>query len=106
MKTFKHPRTERKLKQQVCEMLDTVGAWYWMPVPSGYGRSTLDFIGCYRSIIDGRGTFFVIETKSPGNQLTHRQAAELQKIRDAGGIAIWGDNIDSIRDQFNAQVYA
>jgi penicillin-binding protein-related factor A (putative recombinase) len=38
-----------------------------MPVPSGYGESTLDYIGCYKA------RFFAIETKKPGGKLTPRQ---------------------------------
>lgn len=95
MKTFKYPRTERKLKVEVMAMLDEVGAWTFMPVPTGMQRATLDFLGCYK------GRFFAIETKRPGEVPTARQTAEIQRIRDAGGFAIWGDTSNHIRTYFN-----
>ena len=75
---------EGKLKDKVRKLLDEAGAWYWMPVPSGYGRSTLDFIGCYR------GRFFAIETKAPGGQPTQRQSIVIEELRGAGAMAAWG----------------
>jgi hypothetical protein len=51
---------------------------YW-PVPMGYGRTTLDVLGCYR------GRFFSVETKAPGKKPTLRQTGELQEIEEAMG---------------------
>lgn len=51
---------------------------YW-PVPSGYGRATVDVIGCYR------GQFFAIEVKAEGKKPTLRQTGELQSIGRAMG---------------------
>lgn len=98
MKTFKHPRTERKLKVEVMALLNELGAWTFIPVPTGMQRATLDFIGCYK------GRLFAIETKRPGEVPTERQVAEMQRIRDAGGFAIWGDTIDHIRTYFTLWV--
>lgn len=50
-----------------------------MPVPSGYGESTLDYIGCYR------GRLFAIETKKPGGVPTNRQQQIIEAIKRAGG---------------------
>ncbi len=94
--TFKHPRTERKLKVEVMDMLNEAGAWYFMPVPTGMQAATLDFLGCYK------GWFFAIETKRPGEVPTERQTIVMQRIKDAGGFACWGDNIDHIRTYFNS----
>jgi len=94
MKTFKHPRTERKLKVEVMAMLNEAGAWTFMPVPTGMQIATLDFLGCYK------GHFFAIETKRPGKVPTDRQVATMQRINDAGGYAIWGDSIERIRTLF------
>ncbi len=95
MKTFKHPRTESKLKVEVMAMLNEAGAWVFMPVPTGMQAATLDFLGCYK------GKFFAIETKRPDEKPTKRQYTTLQEIKDAGGFAIWGDNIAHIRTFFN-----
>ncbi len=94
--TFKHPRTERKLKVEVMDMLNEAGAWYFMPVPTGMQAATLDFLGCYK------GQFFAIETKRPGEVPTARQTIVMQRIKDAGGFACWGDKFDHIRTYFNS----
>jgi hypothetical protein len=51
---------------------------YW-PVPSGYGRTSLDIIGCYR------GQFFSVETKAAGKKPTLRQYEEISRIGYAMG---------------------
>ena len=55
--------------------------YYFMPVPSGYGESSLDYLGCYK------GRFFGIETKKPGGKPTDRQKMVIEKIQKAGGAA-------------------
>jgi penicillin-binding protein-related factor A (putative recombinase) len=50
-----------------------------MPVPSGYGATTVDYLCCYR------GHFFAIEAKAPGKVPTPRQDYVLEQIRLAGG---------------------
>ena len=95
MKTFKHPRTERKLKVEVMAMLNEAGAWTFMPVPTGMQAATLDFMGCYK------GHFFAIETKKPGEVPTERQTLCMKRIKNAGGFAIWGDSIERIRTLFS-----
>jgi hypothetical protein len=50
-----------------------------MPVPGGYGVSTLDFIGC------NMGRFFAIETKAEGKKPTKLQQAMLDEIARKGG---------------------
>lgn len=50
-----------------------------MPVPYGYGASTLDYLICMR------GRFIAIETKAPGKKPTDRQKMVIEQIRAAGG---------------------
>lgn len=74
---------EAKVKKKVVAQLNELGAYNFFPVMGGYGRSGIpDVIGCYR------GCFFAIECKAGKNTTTALQERELQKIRDAGGIAI------------------
>lgn len=74
---------ESKVKRKVVDTLKEMGAYNFFPVMSGYGRSGIpDIVGCYR------GYFFAIECKAGNNKTTALQEAELQKIRDAGGIAL------------------
>ena len=71
---------EGKVKRTVSTLLKSVpGLFYTMPVPSGFGESTLDYIGCYR------GKYFAIETKAPGKKPTDRQNMVIDKMRKAGG---------------------
>jgi hypothetical protein len=71
---------EGKIKKLVSAALRQVpGLWYTMPVPSGYGESTLDYIGCYK------GQFFAIETKKPGGKPTARQLQTIQAMERSGG---------------------
>ncbi len=57
----------------------TPGIYYHMPVPGGFGGTTLDYIGCHR------GRFFAIETKKPGGKPTDRQKQIISQIEQAGG---------------------
>lgn len=71
---------EGKVKKKVSDYLKSVaGLYYFMPVPSGYGESTLDYIGCLH------GYYFAIETKAPGGKPTNRQNQIIGLIERAGG---------------------
>jgi Holliday junction resolvase len=90
---------EAKVKKKVVAQLDELGAYNFFPVMGGYGRSGIpDVIGCYR------GCFFAIECKAGKNTPTALQERELQKIRDAGGIAIVvnEENIDAVKAALQA----
>lgn len=74
---------EGKVKDAVCKRLDDMGAYYFKPATGGYGRSGIgDIVGCYC------GGFFMIECKAAKGKTTALQERELQKVRDAGGIAL------------------
>ncbi len=88
------PIKEERVKEHVKRLLKKYSAYYFMPVQSGYGGQTLDFLGCHKS------RFFAIETKAPGHHLTPRQELIREEIESKGGVvfvigedAIWiGDN--------------
>lgn len=71
---------EGRVKSKVKKVLDPFQPllWYFMPVPNGYGKQTLDFIGC------DRGRYFAIETKAPGEKPTSRQDQTIDDMRAAG----------------------
>lgn len=74
---------EGKVKQKVSALLKAIpGLYYWMPVPSGYGDVTLDYVGCFR------GHFFAIETKAPGKKPTLRQGQTIAAMQ-RGGAAVF-----------------
>lgn len=58
------------------------------PVPSGYGESTLDCVGCYR------GQFFAIETKARGKKPTPRQSRCIDMMVAAGGKVFVVDSVE------------
>ena len=77
---------ERTVKKRVTSHLlelQRLGAplYFCMPVPSGYGRSGLDYEGCLC------GLYFAVETKSPDEDadLTPRQRHIANSIVKAGG---------------------
>lgn len=71
---------EGRVKKRVSTLLKaTPGVYYFMPVPSGYGESSLDYLGCYR------GRFFAVETKAPGKKPTDRQRQTIAAMEAAGG---------------------
>jgi hypothetical protein len=89
---------EGAVKAKVRELLALyVGIYEYWPVPSGYGRTTLDCLGCYR------GRFFVIETKAPGKKPTLRQIGKIAKIERAMGRTFVIDDVDSpVLDELRA----
>jgi hypothetical protein len=73
---------EGKTKDRIKAVLKRrQGLHYDMPVPSGYGKRTIDFIGCFR------GLYFGIEAKAGLGTPTAGQAAIMARITEAGGVA-------------------
>jgi hypothetical protein len=73
---------EAKVKKKVKECLESMKAYYTMPVTGGFGRSGVpDFLVCYR------GTFIGIECKANGNRPTALQESNMVAIRAARGAA-------------------
>ena len=72
---------EGLVKKEIKSILDSKRPhlYYNMPVPGGYGKSTLDFLGCYY------GRFFAIEAKRPGKRPTERQDGIIEDILAARG---------------------
>ena len=71
---------ENRIKHLINQILSTYPNLYrFMPVPSGYGTTTIDYLCCYK------GHFFGIEAKAPGKVPTPRQDYVLEQIRLAGG---------------------
>jgi len=83
---------EARVKAKVRSILNKYDGMYaYWPVPSGYGATTLDVLGCYR------GRFFAVETKAAGKKPTLRQTGDLQKIGAAMGrtfVIIGEDSIE------------
>ena len=74
---------EVKVKRQIRKLLDDAGAYYAMPIGTGYGNSGVpDFLICHK------GRFIAVEAKAGSNKPTALQEMHLQKISDRGGIAL------------------
>lgn len=72
-------------KDDICKYLDSIGAWYFKPMMSGFGKSGVpDIIVCLN------GKFFSIEVKREGKNPTPVQTRRMEEIIKAGGIALWG----------------
>jgi len=82
---------EAKVKKQIRAILDEYGAYYAMPIGSGYGNSGVpDFLVCYK------GWFIGIEAKAGKGKTTALQDLNLEKITAAGGLTL-------IVNEFNLQ---
>ena len=74
---------EGYVKNKVREYLRSLGdVYYVMPVQTGYGVATLDFLICRR------GAFIGLETKAGHGKMTPRQAQIARYIEAAGGRAL------------------
>ena len=74
---------EVKVKKQIRKLLDEAGAYYAMPIGTGYGNSGVpDFLICHK------GRFIAVEAKAGTNKPTALQELHLQRIRARGGIAL------------------
>ena len=71
---------EGRVKDVVDKLLRKHHVYFEKPVTGGYGRNTLDYIGC------SKGRYFAIETKPPGKEPTQLQAYVAGQMRDAGGV--------------------
>jgi hypothetical protein len=84
---------EGTLKEKVKKLLTERGAWYYMPVPMGYGRRGIpDFLACYR------GVFIAPETKVPKKEAKPWQERELGAINGAGGEAFVCKDISQLKN--------
>ena len=85
---------EGKVKKKVKEYLKSIGAWYYMPVSNGMGRS-----GCPDILVCLDGYFMAFETKAVGkiNNVTANQKREIDEIRRANGLAHVVDCVEQVK---------
>jgi hypothetical protein len=94
---------ESKVKKKIKATLDNYGSaiiWYFMPVPGGYGKPTLDYLG------SARGRFFAIEAKAPGEKPTPRQEITIAAMLASGAMVfvIDGDAGIEVLDTWLAEI--
>lgn len=70
---------EGKVKRAITDILKrSPECYYFMPVQTGYGSPTLDYLG------GSKGRAFAIEAKAPGKKPTTRQLAIITTMERAG----------------------
>ena len=84
---------EGHIKKKVRAYLKSMGCYYFSPVQMGLGATTLDDLCCIS------GKFVGIEYKAEGKFPTPRQQLTMKQIRQAGGIAVWGDTSDRVIEE-------
>lgn len=92
---------EGKVKKQVKKLLEEVGAYYFSPMTSGYGKSGVpDIVVCYKSHFVG------IECKAGKNKTTEIQDRNLIAIKKNGGIAVVvnENNLDELKEMLFGMV--
>lgn len=86
---------EGKVKESVKKVLKELGAYYAMPMGTGFGNSgTPDFLVCFK------GKFIGIECKANGNKPTALQYKYLKDIQDCGGMSLVVDemNVNQLKE--------
>jgi hypothetical protein len=86
---------EGKVKAKVKKILAELGAYYAMPMGTGFGNAGVpDFLVCYR------GLFIGLETKANGGEPTKLQQKNLLDIVLAGGhsLLVNEKNVDNLRN--------
>ena len=85
---------EGKVKKKVKEYLQSIGAWYYMPVSNGMGR-----VGCPDILVCYKGMFMAFETKAPGKikNVTANQQREIDEIQRANGLAHVVDDVEQVK---------
>jgi hypothetical protein len=92
---------EGRVKKRVKEILNELGAYYTMPMGTGFSSSGApDFIICIA------GLFYGIECKANGGKPTALQMKHHDDIRKAGGIAVVIDetNVENLRKEILSYV--
>lgn len=89
---------EGRVKSRVKALLKKYNVYYFMPVQTGMGSRTLDFLCCVG------GNFFAIETKKEGADLTPVQKVIKREIEDTGGDVFVIAGVDS-ETFFTLEVY-
>jgi len=85
---------EAKVKDRIKKLLNKHNVYYFMPVQTGLGSRTLDFLCCVN------GKFLAIEAKAPDKYYTPQQECIARNIRNSSGkvLLIDGSNYELLEE--------
>lgn len=86
------PGLESKLQSKIIAYAESIGCYVEKTI-IGNTNGLSDVKLCYK------GRFITIECKAPGKKPTALQEFKMRKVREAGGIALWGDDYDNLRNE-------
>jgi Holliday junction resolvase len=86
---------EKEIHNAIKKWLQGQGAYVVKTAPP-MDNGTPDLLVCFN------GLFVGIEVKKPGKTPTKIQEHRLQKIRDAGGLALVATSVDNLREQLES----
>jgi hypothetical protein len=81
-------RVKAKVNRVLAPYIKAGWAYKFMPVQTGFGKKTLDYLLCVA------GSFWSIETKAPGKVPTPLQEVHIREIESAGGKVFVIDSVD------------
>lgn len=95
-----HVPLESAVVRAICRYLDSIGAW-WVKSTGVAKVGCPDLLCCYR------GQFLAIEVKredpvTASYGVTKKQQYELQRIGQAGGVAMVAWNVEMVKDAIEA----
>ncbi len=92
---------EKAVKDHVKKLLRAHECYFFMPVQSGYGSTTLDILGCHK------GRFFSVETKAPGKVPSPRQELVMEVMNEAGAaVFVVGEHAIYKEDKLKIDTYS
>lgn len=85
--------SEKRIETNIQRYLDSIGAYHIKNHGSIYSRAgTPDITAC----VDGR--FIGIEVKQPGGRVSALQAAHIELIKQAGGVAFVAYSVEETKE--------
>lgn len=85
---------EAKVKAACRKYLDEIGCYRFSPVPTGYGKRTLDDLVCWR------GRFIGVEYKRVGGKEKAHQKLTANQITAAGGLTLLIESVEGLEHIF------
>ncbi len=87
--------SEKQIENQIKQYLDSIGAWHIKTHGNMFSKAgTPDIVAC----VNGR--FVAIEVKQPGGVVSALQAAHIELIKRAGGIAFVAYSVEETKKYF------